>query len=177
MIVSLILSSLVYNVNAMFFTYSLFFSFGISFAITPNILFTAKYFKKRRSLALGLNSAGVGVGVMTVPIIMQYLLEVFGWRNLFRVLSGSFLLVGFTALVFDPNVEEESHNRSEETADSPNQRPEKKVLSLRSMFDLSVWKVPKFTTAVISISIATFGVYNPIFHMVSDFIKKNFLGR
>ncbi|XP_031568258.1 monocarboxylate transporter 10-like [Actinia tenebrosa] len=166
MIVSLILSSLIYNVNAMFFTFSLLLAFGLSFVVTSNILFTVKYFKKRRSLALGVNSAGVGVGVMTVPIIMQYLLDVLGWRNLYRVLSGTFVLFGFTALVFDPNVEEESHDGNEETADSPNQTRVKKVFSLRSMFDLSVWKVPKFTISVISIAIASFGVYNPVFHLV-----------
>lgn len=135
--------------------------------LTPTVLFTVKYFKKRRSLALGISSAGGALGVMTAPVLIQYSLDVIGWRNLFRVLSGCFALFSFTTLMFDPNVEEESHDRSDETADLPNRGRVKKVSSLRNMFDLSVWKEPKFTIAAISLSIATFGMFNSIIHLVS----------
>lgn len=73
--------------------------FGIS---STAIIFTAtlaRWFVKRRGFVIGVQSAGVGAGMMTIAPLSQYLLTNHGWRNTF-VIYGIVCLVVFSIAAY-----------------------------------------------------------------------------
>ena len=69
-------------------------AFGVSFAgWTPCVTMINRWFSVRLGFALGIASAGIGVGIMLVVPAVQYLIGSFGWRTAFSVLAG-FVFVG-----------------------------------------------------------------------------------
>jgi MFS family permease len=53
----------------------------------------ANWFKRRRSLALGIVTAGFGFSGLMTPLIV-YLIDTFGWRNALLILGTGALLIG-----------------------------------------------------------------------------------
>lgn len=60
----------------------------------------ANHFDERRGLALGIATAGVGVGAALVPMLAQQLLGAYGWRMAFVGLGLLVLLVALPAMAF-----------------------------------------------------------------------------
>jgi len=54
----------------------------------------ANWFDRRRGLALGLSSAGVGVGAFIMPSMAHFLIEEYGWRQAYTALGCASLLIG-----------------------------------------------------------------------------------
>lgn len=61
----------------------------------------ANWFDRRRGLALGLATTGIGIGSLFVPVLAQNLIANYGWRWAYLLLGGAIALVGLpvTALV------------------------------------------------------------------------------
>ncbi len=55
---------------------------------TPAVVLVQRHFSRRLGLALGIAGAGVGLGIFLVVPLCQALIDAFGWRWAFRVLSG-----------------------------------------------------------------------------------------
>jgi MFS family permease len=53
------------------------------------------WFDRRRGLALGVMLAGLGVGNLVWPVLTQWSIDQFGWRNAYLVIAGVVLVVGF----------------------------------------------------------------------------------
>ncbi|MFC2013775.1 MFS transporter [Chloroflexota bacterium] len=76
----------------LFITYSLLLSIGTR-ATYPVVMATIlRWFDKKRGLALGIASSGIGLGVVLVPPFATYLINSFGWRM-------SFIVIGVIAWV------------------------------------------------------------------------------
>jgi predicted MFS family arabinose efflux permease len=81
---------------------------GLAFAghgPQPHVRAIAGWIDKKRGLALGTAMTGVGVGIILVPQLTRYLIEVIGWRHAYVVLGAGMLAVAFPAvslLVRDP---------------------------------------------------------------------------
>ncbi len=61
---------------------------GVSLiGFVPHATFLPRWFSKRRGLAIGLAMAGVGVGMLTIPPLMQHLIDLDGWRSAYRRLA------------------------------------------------------------------------------------------
>jgi sugar phosphate permease len=58
----------------------------------------ANWFDRKRGLALGLASAGIGFGAFVTPILAQFLLDRGGWRVAYLGLGGTGLLIALPAV-------------------------------------------------------------------------------
>ena len=58
----------------------------------------ANWFDRRRGLALGLSSAGVGIGAFIAPTLAQFLIGRFGWRAAYLGLAATPLLIALPAV-------------------------------------------------------------------------------
>jgi MFS family permease len=72
----------------------LFILFGVLTAVAvcaggwvPSLVFVQSQFKERLGLSIGIISSGVGVGMLLVVPLTQFLIDAFGWRVAFRVLG------------------------------------------------------------------------------------------
>ena len=59
----------------------------------PYGVVVSRWFNRRRGLALGLTMAGLGVGAIAAPPIVQSLIAGYGWRSAFAIAGGAILLV------------------------------------------------------------------------------------
>lgn len=60
----------------------------------------ANWFDHRRGLALGLTSAGIGVGGLLLPVLSQILIEKAGWRHGYLILGGMCLFIATPLILF-----------------------------------------------------------------------------
>lgn len=70
---------------------------GIALVYTPAIGTVQPWFTRRRGLAAGLASAGIGAGTLVVPLLVTAAIAVWQWRGAMTALAVGALLVGFTA--------------------------------------------------------------------------------
>ena len=157
----LVSTSFVQSLTQMYFTHSLVFGLGSSFVYNSGYLAIGQYFNKRLSIATGIVAVGSSLGVIYTGPLLQVLLDSFGWRGTYRIMSASFILVCILGLSYNPNVQEttrvESFNNNEYGQD------EKSGISLYC----SVWTFPTFTVVAISLMFACFGMYIPAINLVS----------
>ena len=62
-------------------------SINTSATWTPIIATVSRWFSKRRVLALGIVTAGIGLGQMLMPPLAAYLIEANGWRTAYIILA------------------------------------------------------------------------------------------
>ena len=71
---------------------------GAGFAALPmtsQATFLANWFVRKRGMAIGLAASGIGLGILIVVPLTQWLIANFGWRQAFFILAG--LLIGVVA--------------------------------------------------------------------------------
>ena len=69
---------------------------GIGFAALPmtsQATFLANWFVRTRGMAMGLTASGIGVGILTVVPLAQYLIAKFGWRHAYFLLAALLVLI------------------------------------------------------------------------------------
>ncbi len=93
----LFLTSLAQNLTTVYLSYGLLVGLGIAFVYTPSIASVQPWFTKRRGLASGIASSGVGAGTLILPVFVSYLLTEVDWRNALQLMSVGVLLIGLTA--------------------------------------------------------------------------------
>lgn len=54
------------------------------------VLSIGKYFYKNRPIAMGIGSAGVGVGALFYGFLQKYLVDEFSWRSIQNFIQGCF---------------------------------------------------------------------------------------
>ncbi len=70
---------------------------GIGLVYVPAISCVQPWFKRRRGLAAGLASAGIGAGTLVGPLLVTAAIEGLGWRAALRVMAAAVLVVGLAA--------------------------------------------------------------------------------
>jgi len=93
----LFLTSLAHSLTTVYLSYGLLVGLGIAFVYTPAIASVQPWFNKRRGLASGIASSGVGAGTLILPVVVSYLLTVVSWRNALQMMSLGVLGIGVTA--------------------------------------------------------------------------------
>ena len=159
---------------------------------TASLLITAKNFRRFQYLAVGIVSLGGSVGVLIFGPLLQFLIDRLGWRGTYRVTSVLFVLVCICAVSFsEPRSDYEDANATanENCTDEYDKTiPEdlittkdvKRAESIhfnqvenrkekRKLIDLSVFKVPRFTVVVTSLTLMCLGHYTPQLLLVSLF--------
>ena len=172
---SLAIASLSSSLLALYISYSLPFGIGTSFIFNGSLVIVSNYFDKRRSLALGFTTAGLGLGVLVQGPLLQELIDNYGWKTTYRIMAGVLFGICLLALTYDPNVKPEGERDTQENFDqlsssannsnnihsNPNESRIRKIIP-----DVSVWKVPAFVAITVSSAVAQFGQYVPQIHLV-----------
>jgi MFS family permease len=70
---------------------------GIALVYTPSIACVQPWFSKRRGLAAGLASAGIGAGTVVVPLIAAMAIAAWQWRDALRAMALGVLVLGLCA--------------------------------------------------------------------------------
>jgi len=68
---------------------------GIAFAYLPVISTVTHWFIKRRGIALGIATAGIGIGTMALLPFTQLLISKFGWRTSYLIVAALPIIIAF----------------------------------------------------------------------------------
>jgi MFS family permease len=68
-------------------SYSLLASISSAFMLSPGAAATSSWFRRRLGLGQGINFCGGGIGSAVVPAVLGSLVDVYGWRKTFRLMS------------------------------------------------------------------------------------------
>jgi len=68
-------------------TYSLGVGLGIGSYLVPMSVATGAWFVKHRTLALGVNTAGIGLGTLFLVPVCERLITSYGWRHAFEIMG------------------------------------------------------------------------------------------
>ena len=161
--VGLTLSSFVESFVILFLTYSIMYGIGTSCVFMSSVLIVPKYFKKKRSAAVGCVSTGIGIGTMVISAIFQALLDSLGWKNTLRVMAGVMVLMCLLGCSFDPNVQDGSRDKLTNQPDTKKNCNFWRCLCI----DWSVCKVPMVLVITASSSTTAFSRITPYIHLVS----------
>ena len=191
--VGLILTSYSRSFGLMFFTVSFLYGLGASMIFTASFLITAKNFCRFQYLAVGIVSLGGSVGVLIFGPLLQFLIDRLGWRGTYRVTSVLFVVVCICAVSFGKprsDFEDANATANENCTDESDKltipedlittkdvkRAERIYLNQvqnrkerSKLIDLSVFKVPRFTVVVTSLTLMCLGHYTPQLLLVSLF--------
>ena len=93
----LFLTSFAQSLTTVYLSYGLLVGLGIALVYTPSIACVQPWFNKRRGLASGIASSGVGAGTLILPVVVSYLLIEINWREALQMMSAGVLLFGLSA--------------------------------------------------------------------------------
>ena len=150
--VGLALGSFAPKIIILYIAFSLPFAVGVSFIYVSSPIIVSHYFTKRRSLALGIVTAGQGMGTMILGPTLQALVDLFDWRNTFRVFAGILTVTSVTGCFLDQKTSPDEHERA----------PSKKF-----RLNISLLKNPIILVLVIRNGLCTFARMVPYIHLVS----------
>ena len=85
------------SLPALYLAYALAVGLGVGCAYVPSIAAVQPWFIKRRSLAAGVASSGIGLGTLVGPIVAVQLIEAYGWRGTLQIFAVAALLLGLSA--------------------------------------------------------------------------------
>lgn len=93
----LIAASRAESIRMLYLAYGLGAGIGAGCIYVPAIGAVQPWFIRRRALASGLASSGIGVGTLLVPLLAVALIDASGWRKAFEILGWIVLVFGVTA--------------------------------------------------------------------------------
>ncbi len=93
----LLLSSFATDLYTIYLAYGLGIGLGVAMAYTPSMGAVQPWFVRRRGLASGIASSGIGAGTLVVPLLAAWLIQAFDWRDAMRGLALFSLLVGLVS--------------------------------------------------------------------------------
>ncbi|KAL9954139.1 hypothetical protein ACROYT_G041637 [Oculina patagonica] len=149
---ALSLGSFAPNIIILYIAFSLPFAVGVSFIYVSSPIIVTHYFTKRRSFALGIVTAGQGLGTMILGPTLQALVDVFDWRNTFRVFAGILTLTSLSGCFL--------HQRTP-TSNEHERAPRKKF-----RLNLSLLKNPIIIVMLIRNGLCTFARMVPYVHLI-----------
>lgn len=84
----------------LFFWYGLVAALGMSTAYIPCNITVARWFERRRGLAVGLSSSGSSCGIFLIPLLVVFLVSTLDWRQAMGALGAGLLLLTLVAARF-----------------------------------------------------------------------------
>ncbi|OWF53663.1 uncharacterized protein LOC110446130 [Mizuhopecten yessoensis] len=158
--ISVLASSFVVRLTQLFGTFSFLYGIGTCMCTQPTMTIGPTYFDKHLSVAIGLMTAGSSVGTLVMAPLSQCLIDNIGWRNTFRVFTGSCLCCALCGAFIVPL--DEDTKRQAMTSESVDMSAFRRVLK-----ELRLWKNRVFIVWTLAITSVMFGFYIPYVHLVS----------
>ncbi|KAJ4329998.1 hypothetical protein N0V87_010378, partial [Didymella glomerata] len=100
MCLALGLGSLSTNVSHLVLTQGIIYALGGGLAWTPILFYIEEWWVRRRGFAYGVTMAGLGLSGAILPVILEWLLQNYGFRTTLRVCALSFVALNFPILFF-----------------------------------------------------------------------------
>ncbi|MEO7336645.1 MAG: MFS transporter [Caldimonas sp.] len=91
------LASVATSMTTVYLAFGLGIGVGVGLVYAPAISSVQPWFKRRRGLAAGIASAGVGAGTFVLPLLASHAIVALEWRGALRALAGGVLLFGLGA--------------------------------------------------------------------------------
>lgn len=88
--IGFILSAVANSIGVMYFTFGIIGGLSRALTYVTAVVAIAFWFDKKRTLALGLQASGAGIGTVVFPPISIFLLDEYGWRGTLLVFAGFF---------------------------------------------------------------------------------------
>ncbi|KAM0230279.1 hypothetical protein ACHAP5_011402 [Fusarium lateritium] len=98
--ITLILSSFSQNVGHLILTQGVLYAFAGSLAYCPCMAWLEEWFVQRRSLAFGIMWSGSSTGGVVIPLLLERLLQGFGFRTTLRIWAVCLLVLSLPAFFF-----------------------------------------------------------------------------
>lgn len=172
-----IISSLCTSIEQLYLTVGIIGGIGLSAAYIVGLLTVERWFEERRSLAIGLVSAGTGFGTFIFPPITQFFLDEVGWRLTMVSLSTLLMVVSLVgAFLDDPQwVIEENSARKAEAIDRNRmnggvKREKKFSERLKTFVDFSHFKDGNFALLGLTTFII-YALYNTAIYFMTEMLK------
>ncbi|CAG2195436.1 Monocarboxylate transporter 14 [Mytilus edulis] len=115
--VGFIVGSFSPNLDILILTYGVIGGFGFGMVYLPSIVSVGYYFDKRRPLATGIAVCGSGIGTFIFSPLLEYLSEVYDWRNLLRIMAGIILNGAVCGMLMRPIKSTNNRNMLESSSD------------------------------------------------------------
>jgi MFS family permease len=90
----LAVASTAQSLTTVYAAYGLGVGIGVGCAYVPAMGAVQRWFVRRRGLASGLASGGIGVGTLVVPPVAAMFIAAFGWREAYLLLGGLAIVIG-----------------------------------------------------------------------------------
>ena len=90
-------SSMAQSMTQVTLAYGIGVGVGIALVYTPSIACVQPWFTRRRGLAAGLASAGIGAGTLVVPLLAAWAIVALQWRGALQALALAVLVLGLAA--------------------------------------------------------------------------------
>ena len=87
-------TSLADSMPMVYVAYGVCIGLGIALVYTPAIGCVQPWFTRRRGLASGIASAGIGAGTLVVPLLASSLITALPWRDAMRIMAVGVLVLG-----------------------------------------------------------------------------------
>ncbi|GAB1606924.1 monocarboxylate transporter 12-like [Argonauta hians] len=84
----IVISAFVNSIEMLCFTFGFLAGFGMSVSYVTSIVSVSFYFEKKRALATGLSVCGSGIGTSVFAPLLEYLIDLYGWRGTMLILGG-----------------------------------------------------------------------------------------
>ncbi len=99
LVVGLLATSQVDSLVVGYVTYGIGVGIGVACAYVPMVATVGLWFERRRTAALGVSVAGIGVGTLVVVPVAEALIERQGWRDTYLLMAaGAAVLLGLAAI-------------------------------------------------------------------------------
>lgn len=93
----LLATSFAHAMTTVYLAYGVGVGVGIALVYTPAIACVQPWFDRRRGLAAGIASSGIGAGTLVVPLLAALAIGAWQWRDALRLLAAGVLLIGLGA--------------------------------------------------------------------------------
>lgn len=85
--IGVLISAYVPDIYYLYLTYGFLGGLGRAFTYAPGLVIVGHYFNKRRGIAVGLATSGVGLGSFTFPPLIEIMFNTYGFSGTFLILS------------------------------------------------------------------------------------------
>lgn len=161
--VGLLASSFSPSIYVLFLAYGICFGFGSSCVYMAAYQLIPFYFERHISVAMGLASAGPGIGLLLISPVVQTLLDYFDWRKTFMILAA----VNLTSCVLGCSIKRKKAPKEMAIKKEVVQEENKPSSRCCSAPDISILKNTVFMLLSVTMSIACLGLAIPSVHLVS----------
>ncbi|KAM7223845.1 Major facilitator superfamily domain containing protein [Rhypophila decipiens] len=158
MCLGIALSSFSTTVTHLIVTQGILYAIGGSIAYSPCIVYLDEWFVKRKGLAYGIMWSGTGLAGVVLPLLLEYLLDKYGFKTTLRLWSGLvFVLTAPLAWFIKPRLPHSSSSKS----CSPQAAPRYNPLALRFLLS------KKFTLYQLANVVEALGFFLPGIYLPS----------